>query len=824
MSSSTPEPAISSQLPADNDRRQPQAGSEVDDQAKELIGTEDGAAANPSSAEDGANSATKSLTFSQTDNQVGSSTRADDVKINATPLHTEDNGTSEETAGAGNVDLAVPTAKLTISEGDAEASSEAIPDTNMPRPIVTSPSPPPPPPKDEVYLDPTPKTPLPSKPPSRADSYSSKSLSHGKGKEIDNDERNNVEHRSDSSSEDEKQAGSGESDTEIQSIIEQFKGNLENSNTDAKLDPRVKFANHMAGSPPPFPPRRSSLEPPPGGVDNNAIPNEGRLSEKDSDVAPAVPPKPSDYAAYKSVASAEGQPLPGSPTSHKSHHQAPPPAPDPEPALPFDFQRFLEQLRHRTADPIAKYLRSFLLEFGKKQWMVHEQIKIISDFLAFITNKMAHCEVWRGVSDAEFDNAKEGMEKLVMNRLYSQTFSPAIPPPQPIPGAKAKRRGDVVLGPGRRGQHQEDVERDEVLAQKVQIYGWVREQHLDIKPVGPGGRKFLTLAQQELLKIKNYRAPRDKVICILNCCKVIFGLLRHAKSDQSADSFVPLLIYVVLQANPEHLVSNVQYILRFRDQDKLSGEAGYYISSLMGAIQFIENLDRTNLTVSDDEFEKHVEVAVSAIAEKNRKDEAQIVPSQGRVPEKSALSQPEVTPRSSSSIERSDPRRAAASSDAIAVPIDGDGTEDNDAVTGLLRTIQKPLSTIGRIFSEDNVVSQPPNAGNQRGYPGIASQLKRAPESSPELQTASGEARRPTREEVRQTRERSRLRAEDAAARQASAEAAEAQRIQRAEHNDVVETLAGMFPDLDKEVIDDVVRLKEGRVGLAVDACLALSS
>lgn len=27
----------------------------------------------------------------------------------------------------------------------------------------------------------------------------------------------------------------------------------------------------------------------------------------------------------------------------------------------------------------------------------------------------------------------------------------------------------------------------------------------------------------ELLKINNYKAPRDKLICILNCCKVIFG-------------------------------------------------------------------------------------------------------------------------------------------------------------------------------------------------------------------------------------------------------------------------------------------------------------
>ena len=59
------------------------------------------------------------------------------------------------------------------------------------------------------------------------------------------------------------------------------------------------------------------------------------------------------------------------------------------------------------------------------------------------------------------------------------------------------------------------------------------------------------------------------------------GLLKHSKSDQSADSFVPLLIYVILRANPEHLVSNVQYILRFRNQDKLGGEAGYYLSSLV---------------------------------------------------------------------------------------------------------------------------------------------------------------------------------------------------------------------------------------------------
>lgn len=67
------------------------------------------------------------------------------------------------------------------------------------------------------------------------------------------------------------------------------------------------------------------------------------------------------------------------------------------------------------------------------------------------------------------------------------------------------------------------------------------------------------------------------------------------------------------------------------------------------------------------------------------------------------------------------------------------------------------------------------------------------------------------RQQQRQQQRRQQLSAEDSAARQASAEAEEARRIQRQEHRVVVETLAGMFPGLDREVIGDVVRLKEGR-------------
>jgi Rab5 GDP/GTP exchange factor len=85
----------------------------------------------------------------------------------------------------------------------------------------------------------------------------------------------------------------------------------------------------------------------------------------------------------------------------------------------------------------------------------------------------------------------------------------------------------------------------------------------------------------ELLKINHYKAPRDKLICILNCSKVIFGLIRHLGGGEDADTFLPILIFIVLKAKPENLISNVEYINRFRSPERLSSESGYYLSSLV---------------------------------------------------------------------------------------------------------------------------------------------------------------------------------------------------------------------------------------------------
>ena len=179
------------------------------------------------------------------------------------------------------------------------------------------------------------------------------------------------------------------------------------------------------------------------------------------------------------------------------------------------------------------------------------------------------------------------------------------------------------------------------------------------------------------------------------------------------------------------------------------------------------------MTISDEEFERNVEAAVSAIAERNKESDMQL-PSQA---EKSAPTEPQGTARNSLEGEYSHRRKDTTQPAS---------NEDSAAVTGLLRTIQKPLSTIGRIFSDEG---EP-----QRELAAAPSQQATTPRRSPtalESPRNSGEERSaPEGQRSREAippQQSTKFGAQEAAARQASAEAAEARRIQRAEHDYVVE-------------------------------------
>ncbi|XP_010252348.1 PREDICTED: vacuolar protein sorting-associated protein 9A-like isoform X3 [Nelumbo nucifera] len=116
-------------------------------------------------------------------------------------------------------------------------------------------------------------------------------------------------------------------------------------------------------------------------------------------------------------------------------------------------------------------------------------------------------------------------------------------------------------------------------------------------------------AQKELQKMNAFKAPREKLLCILNCCRVINNLLLNVamSSDNvpaGADDFLPILIYVTIKANPPQLHSNLKFIQLYRRQSKLISEAAYYFTNLMSAKSFIIDLDAKSLSINESEFQE----------------------------------------------------------------------------------------------------------------------------------------------------------------------------------------------------------------------------
>ncbi|VDK76028.1 unnamed protein product [Cylicostephanus goldi] len=98
-------------------------------------------------------------------------------------------------------------------------------------------------------------------------------------------------------------------------------------------------------------------------------------------------------------------------------------------------------------------------------------------------------------------------------------------------------------------------------------------------------------AQAEISVINAYKSARDKLSCVVRCCETISNLISMAPGmgAAAADDITPILVYVIIQANPPSLLSNVQYIQGFGGS-LLEGAEGYWWTQFTAAIEFVKTL------------------------------------------------------------------------------------------------------------------------------------------------------------------------------------------------------------------------------------------
>lgn len=245
-----------------------------------------------------------------------------------------------------------------------------------------------------------------------------------------------------------------------------------------------------------------------------------------------------------------------------------------------DFIEFLKTYQ-KPGQEVYKQCKIFLeAMYHKKELNIEEQSEYVQDFYQNTSDKLQYR--WK-VSPEKTEKVLDEIEKFIMTRLYKHVFCP---------------------------ETTDDEKKDLAVQRRIRALHWVTPQMLCV-PVDediPEVSDMVVKAITDIIEMDSKRVPRDKLACITRCSKQIFNAIKVTKNEPaSADDFLPTLIYIVLKGNPPRLQSNIQYITRFCNPNRLmTGEDGYYFTNLCCAMAFIEKLDAQSLNLSEEDFDRYM--------------------------------------------------------------------------------------------------------------------------------------------------------------------------------------------------------------------------
>ncbi|XP_059157513.1 GTPase-activating protein and VPS9 domain-containing protein 1-like isoform X2 [Physella acuta] len=213
-----------------------------------------------------------------------------------------------------------------------------------------------------------------------------------------------------------------------------------------------------------------------------------------------------------------------------------------------------------------KRLWKFITEFQKLS-MSDEKIDLVEQFLQQLYQEMVSDPLWKAATDNQLEDGKQAIERFLMSRIYTHAMFP---------------NGDG------------DILRDQLLQEHLRkLSKIITPTHKDLRiPRMYHLECPWPAAQKEIYMINAYRTPKDKIQCVLRCSQTIMNLLSMAneKSVPAADDFMPVLIFVLIKANPFGLLSTIQYVNSFYES-RLHGEEQYWWLQLTSAVEFIKTME-----------------------------------------------------------------------------------------------------------------------------------------------------------------------------------------------------------------------------------------
>ncbi|KAJ8114921.1 hypothetical protein OPT61_g3307 [Boeremia exigua] len=128
------------------------------------------------------------------------------------------------------------------------------------------------------------------------------------------------------------------------------------------------------------------------------------------------------------------------------------------------------------------------------------------------------------------------------------------------------------------------------------------EERNKAKEKEPEIREFLSAARQDIMKMNHEKHPLGKVLHLTAAHKsIVDALSKIFPATSSADEILPTLIYALITLPPVYLnvISDLNFIQRFRGASRMDGETAYCLVNLEAAISFLETVDLSSLRAEE---------------------------------------------------------------------------------------------------------------------------------------------------------------------------------------------------------------------------------
>ncbi|VDO97096.1 unnamed protein product [Soboliphyme baturini] len=209
-----------------------------------------------------------------------------------------------------------------------------------------------------------------------------------------------------------------------------------------------------------------------------------------------------------------------------------------------------------------RQIKSFVHEFRNLQAQ-DEKMDLLERLLAAIRSSMSNDSTWQCCSKDQIAYVELSVERSVVARVYLSAIYP-------------NGEGDLM--------------RDLIFHNTVQRLSEIitpNHKALHVPEVFHAECPWPS-AQSEIAIINAYKTARDKLKCVVKCCQSIVHLL-HMSSGRppSADDVMPVLVFVIIKANPEALLSTIQYINGFYGK-RIDGEKSYWWVQFCSAVEYIK--------------------------------------------------------------------------------------------------------------------------------------------------------------------------------------------------------------------------------------------